>query len=109
MTLAGLSASRNREIRMTDELENDSRLYSLSSSREKREQDLEAKHSREKIGQEYLEKTADFLRDAVLEFWAETPGKTIDLKLSSPEAPSEIRLRIDGSGKVADVTDEFPL
>jgi hypothetical protein len=94
---------------MTAELENDSRLYSLPSSREKREQNLEAKHAREKLGQEHLERTAAFLRDAVMEFWAETPGKTIDLKLSSAEAPSEIRLRIEGSGKVVDITDELSL
>jgi hypothetical protein len=95
---------------MTTQLEDDSRLRSMSSSREKREQNLEAKHAREKLGQEYLEKIAAFLRDAVMEFWAEAPQKTnVGLTLSSPEAPSEIRLRIEDSGQVIDVTDELPI
>ena len=95
---------------MTTQFEDDSRLYSLTSSREKREQNLEARHAREKLGQEYLERIAVLLRDTVMEFWAETPGKTnVDLTLSSPEAPSEIRLRIEGSGKVVDITDELSL
>jgi hypothetical protein len=85
-------------------------LYSPSSSREIREQNLEAKHAREKLGQEYLERTAAFLTDAVMEFWTETPGKThVVLTLRSPEAPSEIRLCIKDSGQVIDVTDELTI
>jgi hypothetical protein len=95
---------------MTTEFEDDGRLYSLSSSREKREQDLEAKHTRQKLGQEHVERFADFLRDATTRFWPETSGKpVVDLTLSSPEAPSGIKLRIDDSGRVIDVTDELPV
>ena len=79
----------------------------LSSAREVRENNLEAKHANEKRAHEHLERLADFLKDALAQFWPETSGKpVVNLMLSSPEGPAEIRLRIDDSGRVVDITNE---
>lgn len=92
---------------MSTVLEFNSRSRPLSSTREVRENNLEAKHAGEKRVHEHLERLADFLKDAMAQFWPETSGKpVVNLMLSSPEGPSEISLRIDDSGRVVDITNE---
>jgi hypothetical protein len=106
MTFTGLSVSRG-EVKMSTALESNSHSRPLSSAREVRENNLEAKHAGEKRVHEYLERLADFLQDAMAQFWPEASGKpVVNLMLSSPEGPSEIRLRIDDSGRVVDITNE---
>ena len=92
---------------MSTVLEFNSRSRPLSSAREVRENNLEARHANEKRAHEHLERLADFLMDAMTQFWPETSGNpVVNLMLSSPEGPSEIRLRIDDSGGVVDITNE---
>jgi hypothetical protein len=101
-------ALRMKEKRQMSSLENDEETCCLPNAREKRAQDLGQKQAREKLGQEHLEKIARLFRDALAEFWAGAPGKpVVDLTLSSPEAPSGMRIRIDDSGRVVDVSDEL--
>ena len=80
---------------------------------EVRENSLEAKHAREKRILEHLEKLADLIEEAMTQFLPETSEKPIvELTLCSAEAQSKIVLRIDGRGKIADITDEpipFPI
>jgi hypothetical protein len=111
MTLAGLSASKKKRKRvMRTEFENGDGVYALPLARQKRKEKLAEKQAREEHGLGHLEKIAAFIEDAMTHFLPETSGKPIvDLTFSSPEAPSKIVLRIDGNGKVIDVTDEpFP-
>jgi hypothetical protein len=92
---------------MSAVLESNSHSRPLLSAREVRETKLEAKHAGEKLVHEYLERLADFIMDAMTQFWPETSGKpAVNLMLSSPEGPSEISLRIDDSGRVVDITNE---
>jgi hypothetical protein len=108
MTLAGLSASKKQgdEV-MRTEFENGDGVYALPLASQKRKKELEEKQAREKHGLEHLEKIAAFIEDAMTHFLPETSGRPIvDLTLSSPEAPSNIVLRMGGNGKVIDVTDE---
>lgn len=92
---------------MSTELKTGSKSRPLPSAREVRGSNLEAKHARERLAHSYLEYVADFIRDALSNFWAETLGKpVVNLTLSSPECPSEIRLRIDDTGRTVDVTSE---
>jgi hypothetical protein len=92
---------------MSTVLESSSHSRPLLSAREVRETNLEAKHAGEKRAQEYLERLADFLEDAMTQFWPETSGKpVVNLTLTSPDGPSEISLRIDDSGRVVDITNE---
>ena len=92
---------------MSTALESNSHSRPLLSAREVRETKLEAKHAGEKLVQEHLERLADFIMDAMTQFWPETSGNpVVNLMLSSPEGPSEISLRIDDSGRVVDITNE---
>jgi hypothetical protein len=94
---------------MSTEVENDNCVYPFPPAREKRERNLAEQHARERLGHEQLEKVADFFMDAMARFWPETSGKpVVILTLSTPEVPSQIRLRIDASGTVIDATDESP-
>jgi hypothetical protein len=92
---------------MSNVLESNSHSLPLSSAREVRENNLEAKHANEKRVHEHLERLADFVKDAMTQFWPETSGKpVVNLMLSSPEAQSQIRLRIDDSGTAVDIIIE---
>jgi hypothetical protein len=92
---------------MSTVLESNSNSRPLLSAREVRETNLQAKHAREKLAQENLERLTDFIKDAMTQFWPETSGNpVVNLMLSSPEGPSEISLRIDDSGRVVDITNE---
>jgi hypothetical protein len=103
------SIEKESEIKMKTELENESCLSRLNLAREKRQENLAAKQSHEKLCLGYLEKLAEFIEDTMKQFLAEAPGKPIvDLTLSAAAAPVEIRLRIDGDGRIFDVTDELP-
>ena len=94
---------------MSSTLEENERMYQPPIAREKREEDLTARHAREKLAHEYLEKLAAFIPEAMAQFFPEASGKPIvDLVLSSAGAQSKIVLRIDHSGRVVDVTDELP-
>jgi hypothetical protein len=91
---------------MLTPLENEEHVDQLPIAREKREERLASKHSREKLSHEHLEKMADFITDAMAQFLPEISGTPIVyVMLSTPEAPSRIVLQIDG-GKVVDVTDD---
>jgi hypothetical protein len=103
-------APQMKEERQMFSLESDEGVCPLPIPREKRARDLAERQAHEKFAQEHLERIADLIAESMMQFLAETPGRpVIDLTLSSAAAPTAIRLRIDGSGKITDVTDELPI